>query len=114
MFMSLSVLGVLAMAAPPGGTGGAGQGNWMSTLAPLLVIFAIFYFLMIRPQQKQQKKHREMLGALKKGDKVLTRGGVMGTVYGIAENVVTIEVAENVKMKFSRDSIAGVETANNS
>lgn len=109
--MNLGLTAMLAMAAPPGG--GQGQGNWLSTLMPLVVIFAIFYFLMIRPQQKQQKKHREMLGALKKGDKVVTRGGIMGTVYGIAENIVTLEVAENVRVKITRDAVSGVEVGNN-
>ncbi|MFH1830261.1 MAG: preprotein translocase subunit YajC [Pseudomonadota bacterium] len=110
MLMNISIPGVLAMAASPGGSGG-GQGSLLSTLLPLVVIFAIFYFLMIRPQQKQQKRHKEMLTALKKGDKVVTRGGMMGTVYAIAESIVTLEVADNVKIKFSRESIAGVEGA---
>ena len=101
---------VLAMAAPPGG--GGQQGGMLATMVPLVVIFAIFYFLMIRPQQKQQKKHKEMLAALKKGDKVVTRGGMHGTVYGIADNVVTLEVAENIKLKFSREAIAVVQPQN--
>lgn len=113
MLMNLGLAAMLAMASPPQGGQGQTQGNWMSTLVPLVVIFAIFYFLMIRPQQKQQKKHREMLGALKKGDKVVTRGGELGVVYGIAENIVTLELAENVRVKFTRDSISGVETQNN-
>jgi preprotein translocase subunit YajC len=99
------------MAAPPGGNGQ--PGSMLTTLLPLVVIFAIFYFLMIRPQQKQQKKHKEMLSALKKGDRVVTRGGMMGTIFSIVDNIVTIEVAENIKIKFSRESIAGVEGANN-
>ncbi len=104
-------LALMAMAAPPGGQPGSQQGSLVSTLVPLVVIFAIFYFLMIRPQQKQQKKHREMLGALKRGDKVLTRGGIMGTVTEIENTVVTLEIAKNVLVQFTRDSIAGVETA---
>jgi preprotein translocase subunit YajC len=98
---------VLAMAGTPGG-GTGGQASWYSTLVPLVIIFAIFYFLMIRPQQKQQKKHREMLSTMKKGDKVITRGGMHGTICGITENIVTIEVAENVKIKFSREAVAAV------
>lgn len=99
---------VLAMAGAPGGGTGGGQTSWYSTLVPLVVIFAIFYFLMIRPQQKQQKKHREMLSTMRKGDKVVTRGGMHGTIYGIADNVVTLEVADNVKIKFSREAVAAV------
>jgi preprotein translocase subunit YajC len=102
---------IVAMAAPPSGGGGQ-QSNLIATFAPLLVIFAIFYFLMIRPQQKQQKQHREMLAALKKGDRVVTRGGMMGTIYAIAETIVTLEIADNVRVKFSRDAIAGVEAGN--
>lgn len=110
MLLNLGVVSFLAMAAPPGGSGTQQQGSWVSTLVPLVVIFAIFYFLMIRPQQKQQKKHREMLAAIKKGDSVVTRGGIIGTVYGLADNVITLEVAENVRIKVSRDAVSGVQT----
>lgn len=105
---------IITMAASPGGGGGQ-QASMLSTLLPLVVIFAIFYFLMIRPQQKQQKRHKEMLAALRKGDRVVTRGGMMGTIDSIAENIVTLEVANNVRIRFSRESIAGVEgaTSNN-
>jgi len=108
MLTNLAVASTLAMAAPPGG-GEGGQGSILSSILPLVVIFAIFYFLMIRPQQKQAKKHKEMLAALKKGDKVVTRGGMMGTIYSIADNIITLEVADNVRIQFSRESIAGVE-----
>lgn len=109
MLATTSIPAVIAMAGAPGGTGGQ-QGSLLSTLLPLVVIFAIFYFLMIRPQQKQQKRHKEMLTALKKGDKVVTRGGMMGTIESIADTVVTLEVANNVRIQFSRESIAGVDS----
>ena len=105
--MLASIPAILAMAASPGGGGGS-QASMLSTLLPLVVIFAIFYFLMIRPQ----KRHKEMLTALKKGDRVVTRGGMMGTIDAIAENVVTLEVANEVRIRFSRESISGVESAN--
>jgi preprotein translocase subunit YajC len=114
MFESLFIGTAHAMAQQQGGTGAAQQASWYSTLVPLVVIFAIFYLLMIRPQQKQQKKHREMLAAIKKGDKVITRGGMQGTVYGITDAVITIEVAENVRLKFTRDAIAAVVTPQSS
>jgi preprotein translocase subunit YajC len=104
----LSTPAILAMAQAP--SGGGQQGSLISTFVPLLVIFAIFYFLMIRPQQKQQKRHREMLAALKKGDRVVTRGGIIGTIHTVADNAVVLEVAENVKIKFSRESVAGIES----
>lgn len=114
MIMNLGLGTLIAMAAPPGGTGAGGQGSWMATLAPLAIIFAIFYLLMIRPQQKQQKKVREMLAAVKKGDRVITRGGMLGVVHGIADNIVTLEIADNIKVKFNRDAIAGVQTQGSS
>lgn len=107
MLMNTSIPAIVAMAAPPGG--GGQQGSLLSTLLPLVVIFAIFYFLMIRPQQKKQKMHKEMLSALKKGDRVITRGGMMGTIHTIAESIITLEVADNVRIQFSRESVAGVE-----
>lgn len=113
MLMNICTTGLLAMAAPPGGQGGNPQSNMFSTFVPLIVIFAIFYFLMIRPQQRQQKKHREMIAAIKKGDRVVTRGGIMGTVHAVAENVVTLEVAENVRIRFSRDAVAATESNQN-
>ena len=109
MLMHISNLALLAMAAPRGGEGQPAQASWISTLLPLVVIFAIFYFLMIRPQQKQQKRQREMLSALQKGDKVITRGGILGTIYGIANNIITLEIADNIRIKINRDAIAGVQ-----
>jgi preprotein translocase subunit YajC len=112
MLLNLAASPLLAMAAPPGGPGQQ-QGSLLSTIVPLVVIFAIFYFLMIRPQQRQAKKHKEMLSQLKKGDKVITRGGLFGTIYAIDGNTVTLEVADNVRMKFSREAIAGTEANQN-
>ena len=99
-------LAVMAMAAGP--TGEGGQTSWIATLMPLAVIFAIFYFLMIRPQQKQQKKLKAMLGDLKKGDQVVTRGGMHGTIHGIADNIITLEVANDMRIKFNREAVAGL------
>ncbi len=110
MLTNLALTSMIAMAGAPNGTGGSPQGSMLTSIAPLVVIFAIFYFLMIRPQQKQQKKQKEMLAGIRKGDKVVTRGGMIGTVYGVVDNVVTFEVAENVKIKFSRDAVAGIQT----
>jgi len=110
MLCSLFVSTAHAMAGAQGGAGGQ-QASWFSTLMPLVIIFAIFYLLMIRPQQKQQKKHREMVAAMKKGDKVVTRGGMHGTVYGLTDAVVTLEVANDVRIKFSREAISAVVSA---
>jgi len=109
--MNFFISTAYAMAGQPG-TGSGQQASWYTTLAPLIIIFAIFYFLMIRPQQKQQKKHREMLGAMRKGDRVITRGGIHGIIYGMNENTVTVEVSDNVKIKFSREAIAAIQPQN--
>ena len=98
----------LAYAMGIGGTGGGGaQGGGFAALVPLLLMFAIFYFLLIRPQQKKQKKHREVLAALKRGDMVVTVGGLHGKITGLTEKVVTLEIAEKVRVKVGRGYIAG-------
>jgi preprotein translocase subunit YajC len=73
-------------------------------------MFAIFYFLLIRPQQKKQKQHRQLLGNLKKGDTVLTSGGLQGKITGLTDTVVTLEIAEKVRVKVSRSYIANLVT----
>ncbi len=78
----------------------------IASLAPFIIIFAIFYFLLIRPQQKKAKDHREMLAKLKKGDRVMTSGGILGTLSAVGEHSVTIQVAENVKIRVDRSHIA--------
>ncbi|MDE0538922.1 MAG: preprotein translocase subunit YajC [Rhodospirillales bacterium] len=87
---------------------GAG-GDGFTTLIPLILIFAVFYFLLIRPQQKKAKTHREMLGAIRRGDKVITGGGIMGTVTKVVnEHEIAVEIAEGIKVKVQRGMVAGV------
>ena len=93
-----------------GGGAGGGQGGGFAALVPLLLMFAIFYFLLIRPQQKKQKKHRELLGSLKKGDMVVTSGGLHGRITGITETVITLEIAEKVRVKVGRGFISGTSS----
>ena len=90
-----------------GGTGG-GQGGGFSAFIPLILMFAIFYFLLIRPQQRKAKLHRELIAALKKGDKVVSSGGLHGVVTGLTDDVVTMEIAPKVRVKVSRGSISGL------
>jgi preprotein translocase subunit YajC len=71
----------------------------------LLIMFAIFYFLLIRPQQKRAKQHRELIEALKVGDQVVTAGGLHGKVAGVQDQVVTLEIATGVKIKLNRSSV---------
>ena len=77
---------------------------------PLVLIMVIFYFLMIMPAQRRQKKVAEMLRTLKTGDKVLTNGGIYGTIVGLEDDSVQLRIAEQVKMKISRSAIAGLQT----
>lgn len=92
------------------GQGGGGQGasSGIAAFAPLIIMVVIFYFLLIRPQQKKQKEHRSMLGNLQKGDEVLTQGGLQGKIMGITDTVVTLEIAEKVRVKIQRGYIAAL------
>lgn len=96
-----------AMGTPPGGAGGGGQSAFMN-LVPLVLMFGIFYFLLIRPQQKKAKEHRSLLDSLKKGDLVVTAGGMHGKVTAIDDTVVTLEVAPGVNIKINKGHIAGL------
>jgi preprotein translocase subunit YajC len=99
----------LLLGAPQGGAGGAGGGgNVISTFLPFILIIAIFYFLIIRPQNKKQKETQKMLSALKKGDKVITVGGVHGVISTVRDGSVVVKVDENTKIEFSRSAIATV------
>jgi preprotein translocase subunit YajC len=79
----------------------------VAQFVPLVLIFVVFYFLLIRPQQKKAKEHQNYLANLKKGDKVVTGGGIHGQITGITDSVVTLEIAENVRIKVNRGAIAG-------
>ncbi len=98
---------VYAMGPPPQGQGGGAPGNPLISFLPLIVIFLIFYFLLIRPQQKRAKEHRAFLESLKRGDEVVTTGGLIGKVTGLTDDVVTLEIADNVRVKVARSAIAG-------
>lgn len=76
----------------------------------IALIFVIFYFLLIRPQQKKQKQHQNMLESVKKGDRVVTSGGVYGTVVGVKDNVVVLRIAEDVKVEFVKSAISSIVT----
>ena len=75
---------------------------------PLMIIMVIFYFLLIRPQQKQAKERKAMIGALKAGDKVLTNGGIIGAITGVKEDELEVEIAKNVKITIVRSAVAGL------
>jgi preprotein translocase subunit YajC len=94
-----------------GGTGGIEKqsGNTVVSILMILVIFAIFYFLLVRPQMKRQKDHQAMVNSLKKGDKIVTSGGIHGTIVGIKDDVAVIKIAEDVKIEVSKSCVAAVK-----
>ncbi len=99
--------------APGGAAGGAGgAGGGMAAfqqIIPLVFMFAIFYFLLIRPQQKKAKEHKALLEAMKKGDNVITAGGVHGKVAAVENDLVTLEIANNVNIKITKSYIAAIK-----
>jgi preprotein translocase subunit YajC len=89
----------------------AGGGSGLALFAPILLIFGVFYFLLILPQQRRQKKWQAMLSELKTGDRVVTSGGLKGTIFSIKEDSVTLRVPpDNLKLEVSRGSIVTVST----
>ena len=87
-------------------SGGGGQSNQIMAFLPLILLFAVFYFLLIRPQQKRAKTHKQFIENLKKGDRVVTSGGMYGTITGVTDDAVTVEVAEKVRVKVLKSAIA--------
>jgi preprotein translocase subunit YajC len=93
---------VLAQAAPGAANGG------LSMLIMMIVLFGLMYFMMIRPQMKRQKEHRQMMSGLAKGDEVVTNGGIAGRVDDVGETFITVEIAPNVKIKVQKGSVQQV------
>ena len=100
--MSISSL-TLASAAAPSGTAG-----FIFQLLPLLFIFVIFYFLLIRPQQRRMKEHQAMINSVKKGDQVVTAGGIRGKVTKVAEGEVEVEIAQGIKVRIVTSTLSQV------
>ena len=93
----------VAWAQTSGGSG-SGSGTLLS-LVPFVLIFVIFYFMLILPQQKRQKQQKAMMEGLKKGDKVITASGIWGTVTNLGKDTVTLQIADNTKIKMQREYI---------
>ncbi len=96
---------ILIAMAPQGEGGG---GSLISTIIMFGAIFAIFYFMIIRPQQKRAKEREKLLSNIEKGDKIITSGGVHGTIVGLEDKTALIEIATNVKIKIERSAIGSV------
>jgi preprotein translocase subunit YajC len=94
---------------PPGDGAAPGGAGTLLQLLPLVFIIAIFYFLIIRPNNKKQKETQKMLSALKKGDKIVTIGGIHGVISSVKEHSVIVKVDDEVKMEFSRSAVSNVE-----
>lgn len=104
--MDLSILNAVALGAEAPAAAPAGGG--MSFFIVIIVMFVLMYFMMIRPQQKRQKQHKAMIEALGKGDEVIVSGGIAGRIDALGDSFVTVEIADGVKVKVQRASIANV------
>ncbi len=98
-----------ALGARPGQGGEASPGGFMAPLVTFGILIAIFYFLLIRPQQKQRREHAKMVEGLKKGDEVVTQGGLHGSIYKIKDDTIVLEVADGVRLRFSKSAVAGLK-----
>lgn len=107
---TLSIASIAAATAfiTPAYAEAAGESSGFASLIPLVLIMVIFYFLLIRPQQKKVKEHKNTVEALKKGDKVLTGGGIFATVTDVQEDALTVKIADGVTIKVKKDTIAGI------
>lgn len=94
-----------AQAAPAAAAGGT---DMLMSIAPMVLIFIVFWFLLIRPQQKKAKEHRAMVAALKRGDRVVTNGGIYGQVTHVADDHLMVEIADGVKIKLDRGAVSAI------
>jgi preprotein translocase subunit YajC len=103
----LSVNHFLPSLAQAGASQGGGPFGSLGSFVPMIAIFLIFYFLVLRPQSKKAKEHQQMLSDLKKGDEVVTQGGVIGKISGITDKELTLQVQEGVRIRVTRASVTG-------
>lgn len=101
--MSFFISDALAQAAPA-----AQQQDPFWGLVPFIILFAVFYFLIIRPQTKRAKEHRKMVGALAKGDEVVTNGGLLGKITDVNDDFLTVELAQGVQVRLQRQAVASL------
>jgi len=99
---------LISVAHAMGQTGGAGEAGGIAGFLPIIILFVIFYFLLIRPQQKKAKEHKAMISDLKKGVRIITSGGIYGTIISIDDTTIGLEIAEKVKIKITRGNVAAV------
>jgi preprotein translocase subunit YajC len=104
----MSLLDIFVSPAAAQAAGTAAQPNPLLSILPLIILFVVFWFLLLRPQMKRAKEHRELLSKLQKGDEVITGGGLAGRIEDLGESFVTVEVADKVSVKVQRSAIAAV------
>lgn len=104
----MDTLLIYALGMPAGGKGGS-QGNPIIAFLPLILMFFIFYFLLIRPQQKKQKEHQKMLSQLKKGEHIISSGGIHGIISSVKDDIVSVKIADNVKIDLSKSCISTIK-----
>jgi len=114
-YIAIIALSLMSMGGcqMPAGEGGGGGGALTSFL-PFILIFVLFYFLILRPQQKQSRTRADMLKSLKRGDNVITSGGIYGKIVTVADDVMTIEIAKGVNIRISRSGVAGLQASEGS
>jgi preprotein translocase subunit YajC len=100
--MSFFINDALAQAAP------GQQADPLMSFLPLIILFVIFYFLLIRPQQKKAKEHKQMVGNLQKGDEIVTQGGIVGKVTDVSDGFLTCKIADNVEVKLQSHAVSTV------
>lgn len=104
----MSLLDILVSPAVAQAATGAAQPNALMSLLPLIILFVVFWFLLLRPQMKRAKEHRQLLTKLQKGDEVITSGGMAGRIEDLGESFVTVEIADKVSIKVQRGAITAV------
>jgi preprotein translocase subunit YajC len=106
--IDLEMLTTVLSMAPPPPADGAPAPHPLVSFFPFIILIVMFYFLLIRPQQKRAKEHKALIDSLKSGDKILTSGGIYGVVTNVKDKVVTVRIAENVKIELDKASVASV------
>ena len=107
--MQAMISTILFLAQQTAAPGAASQPDLLQTLLPFLFMGVIFYFLLIRPQQKRQKQHQQLMSNLKTGDRVVTSSGIHGLIANVKDTTFLLKVADNVKIEIDKSAVAGVE-----
>lgn len=105
--LTIITFSIAGCVPPQGGQGGIGSSPFTAIL-PFVMIFVLFYFLILRPQQRQQRQKQDMINNLKRGDSVITSGGIYGRILNVNDDIITLEIAKGINVRASRSGIAGL------